>query len=162
MFKNSTKSKYLLANLRNGTLLCTVLILLSCSQLSNSGPREKSQRYDSSVLQKRLASGDYVAVILVDGNQKTSVFAAGGQDITNRPCGKVEEDGSIVVNRELRKEEQCNLKGIDLLSINNVGMYKIKYNPRCMAIMIGGRIYSLHEGSDGFPRGAYPCHGGGH
>jgi len=162
MFQKPTKSKYLLANLRNGALLCTVLILLSCSQLSNSGPREKSQTYDSSALQERIAAGDYAAVILVDGNQQTSVFAAGGQDITNRPCGKVAEDGSIIVDEKLAKEEQCNLKGIDLLSINNVGVYTVRSNPRCMAIMIGGRIFWLHAGGDGFPRGAYPCHAGRH
>lgn len=157
MFKNSTKSKYLLANLRNGALLCTALILLSCSQLSNSGPKEKSQTYDSSVLQRRLASGDYAAVILIDEKQQASVFAAAGQDITNRHCGKVAEDGSIVDNEKLPKEERCNLKGIDLLNISHIDLYTIRQNPRCMVIRWGPYLVKVHAGGDGFPPGAYPC-----
>jgi hypothetical protein len=158
MFDKSTNSKYLFANLRNGALLCTVLILLSCAQLSNSGQREKSETYGSSALQERIASGDYTAVILIDEKQKTSVFAAGGQDITTRYCGKIAEDGSIVDNEELPKEERCNLKGFDLLRVRNIQTYTIRQNPECMLVNWGPYLVKVHAGGDGFPQGAYPCH----
>lgn len=166
MNQESNKSKRLLVNLRHGALLCAALMLISCSHLSNSNAGEGSATPLSSDLQKRLAAGDYAAVILVGGEDGISVFAGGGKDITAMPCGRVAEDGTILQKdqRSYEKERlsseayQCDLNGIDLLNVKNIGVYTIKQNPACITIPIGSRLYSVHAGGDAYPRGAYPCH----
>lgn len=160
MIHEPSKSKGLPAYLRNGAMLFTILLLLSCSQLSNSGQRGNSEEYDRSVLKERIASGDYTAVILIDEKREPSVYSSEGLDITSKHCGKIEEDGSITENKELPEDERCNLKGIDLLGIQSLQLYNIKQNPNCMLIRRGPYLVKVHAGGDNFPKGAFPCHAG--
>ena len=162
MYQESTKSKHLLVNLRHGILLCAVLTLLGCAQLSNSSPRDEGRTTNSPTLKERLATGDYAAVILVDKNQQTSVYAAGGLDVTNSHCGEVTKDGDIVDNEKLPKEQQCNLQGVDLLNLQNIQLYTIRQNPNCTVIRRGPYLVKVHAGGDGYPPGAFPCHAGAH
>jgi hypothetical protein len=105
----------------------------------------------SNELAQYLSDNDIVILALVNDRGEIIVVNPTGKQVLS--CGTVE--GTRITGT-------CDLNMIDIQFINNMSILVTASNPRCMKIKVDGTLMKVHAGGDGFPRGADPCHRGGH
>lgn len=156
MFTKSITSHSQRTTLCHATRYLAALMLLSFSQLSNAGRPEEGETPRYAGLQDRLESGKYAVVMVVDAYGEIKLLDPQGNEL--RPCGRTSVHGRI--------DEECNLKDLDLFSVQTIQLFIIKKEQSqkisCIVEQIGDYLYVQHSGGDKYPAGAQPCHVGRH